>query len=409
MIAYTFCARVFLALFILSAQLGWAHEVIDPNQRYLNALQAEQEGRNLDAAEDLKSLMAELPQHAGAWLDYAILECQLGHKAESIALLNELEERFHPPAEIQEVIQRARDMDCLPWRPQGQILTQVGRGSNSNVNDGPNSPDYVLGSGIALQKLQLLPQYQQQRDNYDFASVSVASTLTPNGISGAFQVQTIHNDSVTSFNNNSIIAGIDVPWRYDQWKMDSLATITAIQLNGSIYQENYQLRQRMSQAWQDDIQLSIVGDFTHNRFETLPNYDSNTVAARTELVWKDHDRRVRFDAAYLFDQATSSKPGGDRQGWLLGLSTHALLMGEIQGELSGTLQTWNSANTYSPGLIDQVRQQKIQLLKADLIYPLSKDHSLRLELRSVKNDENISLFSYDSRVMQLSWEWKTGL
>jgi len=60
-------------------------------------------------------------------------------------------------------------------------------------------------------------------------------------------------------------------------------------------------------------------------------------------------------------------------------------------------------------LIDQIRQQQIQLLRGALVLPLTKQQALRLEWRSVKNDGNIHIFNYDSQQVQLNWEWQTGL
>ena len=38
--------------------------------------------------------------------------------------------------------------------------------------------------------------------------------------------------------------------------------------------------------------------------------------------------------------------------------------------------------------------------------PVAARQALRLELRHVRNDENVSLFTYQSSQVQLSWEWQ---
>jgi hypothetical protein len=38
--------------------------------------------------------------------------------------------------------------------------------------------------------------------------------------------------------------------------------------------------------------------------------------------------------------------------------------------------------------------------------PFRDHHALQLEWRRVKNNENISLFQYNSRLLQLSWQWQ---
>jgi hypothetical protein len=75
--------------------------------------------------------------------------------------------------------------------------------------------------------------------------------------------------------------------------------------------------------------------------------------------------------------------------------------------LSWTRQQWDSATPYSPELlIDQVRAQRTQILRAVLSWQLRKDHSLILEARGVRNRENISIFQYDNRQLQFSWQWQ---
>jgi hypothetical protein len=41
-----------------------------------------------------------------------------------------------------------------------------------------------------------------------------------------------------------------------------------------------------------------------------------------------------------------------------------------------------------------------------LSYPLAAHQSLNLEARAVRNAENISLFQYNSRQIQLNWQWQ---
>jgi hypothetical protein len=110
---------------------------------------------------------------------------------------------------------------------------------------------------------------------------------------------------------------------------------------------------------------------------------------------------------YLDDHANSARPGGSRRGWQANLLARRALGWGSTGELAYMRQTWKSDSAYLPGLIDQVRDQQTQVLRGTLVYPVTKNQSLQLELRGVRNRENISIFAYNNRQVQLSWQWLT--
>jgi hypothetical protein len=53
-----------------------------------------------------------------------------------------------------------------------------------------------------------------------------------------------------------------------------------------------------------------------------------------------------------------------------------------------------------------VRGQHTGILRAILSYQLVKRQTLQLEARAVQNKENIPIFQYNDRVLQLSWQWQ---
>src|SRR6185437_15823876 len=71
---------------------------------YLDAMKSIAEGRQDDADDTLTRLIEHEPQHAGAWLDLAIIQCELGRAAEAERLFTIIEARFSPPPGIEEVI-----------------------------------------------------------------------------------------------------------------------------------------------------------------------------------------------------------------------------------------------------------------------------------------------------------------
>jgi hypothetical protein len=53
-----------------------------------------------------------------------------------------------------------------------------------------------------------------------------------------------------------------------------------------------------------------------------------------------------------------------------------------------------------------VRDQVTHVWRGSLSYPLSPRQSLLLDARIVHNNENIKLFQYTDRQLQLSWQWQ---
>jgi hypothetical protein len=82
------------------------------------------------------------------------------------------------------------------------------------------------------------------------------------------------------------------------------------------------------------------------------------------------------------------------------------LVGKLAGELGFTYQAWDSRTAYSPGLINEVRAQRSGAARANLSWSLDKNQSIQLEGRIVRNRENISIFQYNDRQLQLSWQWQ---
>jgi len=57
-------------------------------------------------------------------------------------------------------------------------------------------------------------------------------------------------------------------------------------------------------------------------------------------------------------------------------------------------------------LIEQTRAQETQTLRSTFVYPINQRQSIQLEARLVRNRENISIFQYNNRQLQLSWQWQ---
>lgn len=380
-----------------------------PQELYLDAMQSIAEGRQNDASEALRRMIGKEPQHAGAWLDLALMQCELGHAEEAERLFRVIEERFAPPPVIIEVISRRRALGCTGWRAPSQFAMSLGRGRDNNLNQGASNPTFAIGSGDYRVDLQLLPEYLPQRDQYTLLSLDYSRAISANGAVAFAQFQAQQNDTLSRYNTTSLIGGADVPWRWGSWNMRGTGSLALLGLDGQLYQVQSRLQTQMAQPISERMQLSLAASITHAAYQTQREFDSGTWELRSQLAYRNNWALMQASLSYLGDHALGQRPGGDRQGWLARLNGRAQLGDKIFGELGWSRQRWQSETRYSPGVIDATRNQQTQIWRSALTYQLAPAQSLILEWRAVRNTENISIFQYNGRQIKLSWQWQSDL
>jgi tetratricopeptide (TPR) repeat protein len=383
--------------------------VASPSQQenlYQDALEALGEGRRTDASKALEQLVDEQPTHAGAWLDLALIQCSLGNADEAERMFAIIETRFNPSRDILELIAETREAGCLPWKPTSALSLTVGRGVDQNVNQGASTSALVLEGGSIV--LPLLPDFLPRHDQYSVVGVDYVRDVTPNGSIGFVQLQARHNDSIHEYDSNSLVAGVDFPWKIKRWTLHTVGSLGAVTLGGHYYQRQAQLQARVIPPLPlpGSMQFSMLGSATRTEYMTLTNFDSNTYELRGLFTYRKDSWYASASLGYQDDHTGSGRPGGNRDGWYGNLQVRRALIGPLTGELNYTRQTWNSTTAYSPGLIDVIRSQSTQVLRGTLIWPFAKNQSLQLEGRAIRNHENISIFQYNNKQLQLSWQWQ---
>lgn len=375
---------------------------------YLDALRSISEGRQTDASEALIRMIEQEPQHAGAWLDLAIIQCELGRGAEAERLFQTIENRFSPPPVIQAVIESQRAKGCKAWEPQGRTSVLIGRGVDSNVNQGASSPNFTVNAGEVRVDLQLLPENLPQKDSYTVASAEYIRDLTPNGTIGFVHARAVRNDSLSKYNTSTLIGGIEHPWRAGDWRMRGTGLVILQGLGGTLYQTQAQAQIRVTPPLKlpPGLELSAVGGVSHIQYPTLQEFNSNMIELRSLATYRTGNTLLQASLGYLSDHASGARPGGDRAGWLAAAYGRKQLASGLVGELGWTRQTWLSDLPYAPGFINTTRDQRTQVWRAALSYPIADRQFIQLEVRRVSNLENISIFQYTSRQIQLSWQWQ---
>jgi hypothetical protein len=395
---------------ILSASCLHAEPVqlAQQEQLYMDAMNSISEGRTNDASDVLTRMIEQEPQHAGAWLDLAIIQCELGREAEAERLFQMIESRFSPPPGIREVIASHRLRGCKGWEPRERISVLLGRGIDDNVNQGASNPNFSIGNGSSRVDLQLLPEFLPQSDHFTFLAAEYARDLNSYGTTAFAQLRSRVNDSLSRYDTTSLRTGVEHPWKLGEWGFRGSGSVGWLTLGSALYQKQGQLQARIAPplALPDRFRINFLTGLSRVQYVKLTDYDSTTTEVAGILAYQGNATEVQATAGKLSDRGASGRPGGDREGWFAGIQGSRYLRGGIRADLGWTRQQWLSDSVYSPGLIEQVRRQDTQIWRAAVAVPLKPHHTINIEWRHVRNNENISIFQYNSQLIQVSWQWE---
>jgi hypothetical protein len=374
---------------------------------YLEAVRLMTEGRHQQATAALEHLIEIEPQHAGAWLELAINHCTLGHPAEAERLFREIEVRFAPSAGILEVIDSHRQRGCQPWQPKVYRAITLSRGTDSNVNQGASNPVFVTGSGPDRIESLLSDSYLPRRDSYVQAAFDYTRDLDQRGAVGFVQLRARRHDQVGEQDTNALLLGADRPFNVAGWGARGMGSASFVSLGGQLYQRQLQLQARTAVPLPlpPRVDLTLSAALGNIVYLTRRKFDANTGELSALLNYRGEANQGQAAFGLLVDRGEAGRLGGNRHGWYASLQGQRRFTPWLDGEFGYTLQDWHGQTIYSPGLIEAVRNQSTRQWRAALAAAITPHQSVQLEWRTVQNRENISLFQYNSRVIQLNWRW----
>lgn len=406
--------KYWLGVFLCWVLLAWSVGVradssfpVDRHDLYRDAMLAITEGRLGDAKLFLADLVAEEPRHAGAWLDLAILYCAAGDAEAAEALFREIEQRFSPPVPILEVIARQRKLGCEGKKPKNKATFRLGRGFESNVNQGARNPNISIGSGGGQIDLVLLPEYLPHSDQFTNISGELQREISENGAFAMAQFQSRNYDQLSRYNTTSLFVGFELPWRLVQWGGRVAGTTGFMTLDGEIYFKQSQLQVEVEPflSLPSGWHVGVTGSWSYINYPTLQGFDADWLEIRGALSYRGADSWWQGGVGAIQDRQLGQRPGGDRTGSFVSVQGRTLFGRHVMGELGWQLQRWEGGEIYFPGIIDSRREQLTRTFRAAVIFPLNDAHAIHVELRDVRNQENIPIFDYRSNMLQLSWQW----
>ena len=391
-------------------QAGGAPQVRFEEDLYLQAMRALSEGRLSDARALAARMEMEQPQNAGAWLDLAVLQCGLGNAVQADRLIESIEKQFAPPAGILEVIAQLQARGCQVASPGEGWRLRLGWGSDTNANQGTSNSSFSIGRGSQQVDLILLPDYAPRGDHFKTVEGRYAWARATGDGSTYVQVQARLNDRESRFDQVGVDLGFERDWRAGAWEGQTGASVGLLHLGGQPYlrQASVQLAATVPVALPNGMKFGLEAQGAQVHYLASQDNDSRLLGLRGVLAYRQPGLDVSLAAGRSYDWQLGQRLGGDRQGQLLTLSAQARLWEPLWGGLSWSRQQWVGNEVYSAGLIDRAREQQTDVLRALLTWPLSERQQVLLELRHVRNAENISIFEYSGRSIQLGWQWQMG-
>ncbi|WP_297359523.1 tetratricopeptide repeat protein [Thauera sp.] len=381
----------------------------DDDATYLGAMQAIADGRHEDARALLMQLAAQAPEHAGAWLDLAILQCSLGHATEAEALFAVIELRFAPSAAIREVIAQQRASGCRRQAQPGSYQVRLGRGYDDNVNQGARDLNLLVGDGAGGGLVLVLdPEYAPRGDAFVNLLAEGRRPVSTNGTVAYGHALLRRYDTLHHFDLSSVAGGLEHPWRLGGWDARLSASAGLLGLGGTLYQRNalWQAQLTPPLTLPPGWRFAAVAGQAFYDYRGQSVFNARQTELRGVLSYRHEGAALQFATGPMSDQGRAPRPGGNRDGWSYSVWGRVPLWRQAQGELHWSRFDWRGSRDYAPGLIDTRRKQQTAQLRLTVTYPIDASQALVAEYRQVDNDENISIFSYQARQFALSWQWQ---
>lgn len=381
----------------------------DAEYLYLKVTSAIAEGEIAYAQQLLEQMMQSQPTHAGAWLDAAMLWCQLGQTKKAFALWDEIELRFNPPIGITEFIAAQRRQSCAVTKQKVSKSIQIGRGYSTNINQGPSNLDLDIPTIAGPTKVQLLPEAAPRSDAFSQAEFSMDGIALTGNWKASLQAQIRYHDSSHDMDMQTLMAETYQMWQWRSLKGLTRYSLSGAFLDGSLYQRSLQYHFQLGLPLPSDHlwrgHISLTGSKV--QYPSLRNFNADRWEITSLLEHESPSGLWQGSLTALYDAGARLRPGGDKQGWASSLrwsnalrysNSHLLVL-----RTGLDWQHWDSKGIYAPGFIHDYRSQRTHSKYISVTRVYDQKKSLTLEAKTIRNMENISVFSYRAKQFQLSW------
>lgn len=376
----------------------------------------------------LEQVVQASPAHAGAWLDLALLYCELGDADTRESIFRKIENELYPPASIQALIQLQRNHSCVrhsAWRQQ----IQVGWGHASNVNYAPTDPLVRFSNQVPFAELLLANRNRPQGDGYLFSELQAILPISDANWAGAqwhgllqykkYQAQTDYDTLLLSggalwqglWSNQ----GINLPQQlFESWELG--AYVSALQLGGAAYENasylwinNWSKEKAVWSGAASTWRWGLEAGLSAYQYPQTASYN----ALRADLKWRnqwqfkwlDQAHTVTMTLGLLHDSDVHNRPGGTRSGVTSLLQWQAQWNARSQTVAYLQHQYLRDQMVYNELFFGSVRREPLYWTAGvRYSYALSSKQQVLLFANYQQSRDHLSIFSYKNQNVMLSFQ-----
>jgi hypothetical protein len=332
---------------------------------------------------------------AGEILDTAVEHCRRGERVQAMSMFEAIRTQLEPPPAILRLVQDLEATGCTQPdnRNGGVFRLQAGAGWDSNVSQGITSRSLVLGSGENTIELELDESYRPRSSAYAQASVDYSVVLPGPRLNLQAALGHRKNTSEPNFDLTTLAVSAAREFAVGDNPLRAQLEFAEVWLGG----RHYQRTQGAALQWiKAGGQGAWIAAAAATRIDYLTQATQNALHTEAGLA-----REQRLSAALSVhagfalqqDNATGTRPGGDRRGFQLKAGALALAYGwRFKPQLSYT--SWDSEEVFAPGLLDVVRRSRLTQAALQAERPLSPRTSLIVEWRSRWARDTVALYRY---------------
>ena len=366
---------------------------------YQEALAAVAAGDQTRAVEMLETLVERQPRHAGAWLDLALLFCDLGDGARAQEIFARIESDFDPSPVIRKLIALQRGRGCRA--PEKPLTWTAGwqAGYDSNVNFGASSNQVILetsaGPTVAELAADSLPRADSFNDDW------VEGFWHDGAQSLRFSLQARQYEQMKTFDTRVMALTGEQAWSADA--VDGILRLQGVRawLGDAAFLDAVTATAVVvgRDEWHG-VHPAVDLAVSQNRFPAAPSFDAQVWNLRPGLTNETADYSWRANLVATGDLAQDARPGGDRYG--LGaeaLGTWQARPG-VRLSASALVQQYRSRAPYFPPLLNEYRRQLLWMGHIDVAVDVGHGVQWLTTWTGQRNVDNLPFLDYRAGALQ---------
>lgn len=343
-------------------------------------------------------------------MDLVIQQCQAGNKKQVQIISQAIRDQLAPPPEILALLTQIEQTSCIgpisavTDRPYTELALAVG--FDDNINLGIKAESITLGSTSKPLTLLLNSDYKPNSKAH-LAATLTRQITTDNGwtLQGSLGLRKIHDYSQLD------TAGYNVNARYALHPLDVPSQVVVgwsqSWLGGPLY------RQTPTLEWESMLgnpkqPWVINGQIQQPTYPTQTSQDARiALMTLTRFVRWEPLGLMSLGAGLLHDQALKQRAGGNRQGHTLQATVqHNLPQGQLQAQWSHT--RWTTALDFSPGLLDERRQNRSSQLTLTYQKKISTQSNVYVQYQHKTAQDTVPLYAHISNGLVAGWvqQWR---